>query len=128
MVVPLFGWSAGDVVLSIRVLYRVSRAFKDAGGAQRQYMGVAAWLESFAHDLDRVREFLASTSASPCIPGIKKKMEIIDPAYAKFESYLEKYHALDETLSSKPLKHSIKAKQRAKTIVWALKEMNGHVD
>jgi hypothetical protein len=128
MVVPPFGWSAGDVILSIQVLYRVSKAFKNAKGAQEQYAGVAVWLDSFAHDLDRVREFLVNHSDSTCVPGIKKKLEVINPAYARFEKYLERYQALDMTLSSNPAHHSSQAKRNAKTVVWALKEMNGHVE
>jgi hypothetical protein len=94
MVVPLFGWSAGDVVLSIKLLYRVSKAFRDAEGAQKQYAEVAAWLGSFAGVLDRIRDFITDSPRPACVPGILKILENIDLAYAKFENYLTKYQSL----------------------------------
>jgi hypothetical protein len=128
MVVPLFGWSAGDVVLSIKLLYRVSKAFRDAEGAQKQYAEVAAWLESFAGVLDRIRDFITDSPRSACVPGILKILENIDLAYAKFENYLTKYQVFDESLSSNPAHHFGSTRKNARTIMWALREMNDHVN
>ena len=61
MVVPLFGWSAGDLVVSIKILYHIGEAFREAGGAKDQYAETASWLDSFAHDLEQIREYVANT-------------------------------------------------------------------
>jgi hypothetical protein len=128
MVVPPFGWSAGDVVLPIKLLYRVSKAFRDAEGAQKQYAEVSAWIESFAGVLDWIRDFIADSPRSACVAGILKILENIDLAYAKFENYLNKYQVFHESLSSN-LAHDFDSTRRnARTIIWALREMNGRVD
>jgi hypothetical protein len=59
MVVPLFGWSAGDIVISIQILHTVAGAFKEATGAKSQFAETSTWLESFASDLERMNEYTA---------------------------------------------------------------------
>jgi hypothetical protein len=56
MPVPLFGWSAGDIVVSIKILDHVADAFSESGGAKDQYAETSTWLSSFTEVLERVKE------------------------------------------------------------------------
>ena len=58
MPVSVFGWSAGDIVVSIKILIHMGEAFREIGGAKDQYAETSTWLDSFAHNLDSVVEFV----------------------------------------------------------------------
>ena len=55
MVSPLFGWSAGDIVVSIQIIYRIGKAFGEIGGAKEQYAETAAWLDTVKWAFAKVR-------------------------------------------------------------------------
>lgn len=123
MVVPLFGWSAGDIIVSIQIIYRIGEAFREAGGAKEQYAETAEWLDSFAHNLERIGEYVADNPTSKYTENIKQQITNIDPHYVLFEKYVRKQ---DAALSSTS---NINAVKRAFVKVrWAIKELKGHVD
>jgi hypothetical protein len=123
MVVPLFGWSAGDLVTSIKILYSVASAFKDASGASSQYKETASWLESFASDLERMREYITENPDARYTKNIVEQVGRIDKYYGEFETYLQKY---DKGLSSS--KGSNVVVGAGKKVKWALQELKGKVD
>ena len=123
MVVPLFGWSAGDIVVSVQILYRIAEAFRDAGGAKDQYAENAAWLDSFAHDLERVRDYISENPTAKYSKDVKQQIANIDPKYVEFERYLQKY---DAALASTSSVGAIK--RTAQKARWAVKQLKGHVD
>ena len=123
MVAPLFGWSAGDVIIAIHILHEVSEAFRDAGGAQEQYAETATWLSSFATLLERLQAHTGDKSNSKYSIDIQKWVVNIGPQYFAFERYLQKY---DSALSSRSDISRVKTAFRQ--VKWALKELKGHVD
>jgi hypothetical protein len=123
MVVPLFGWSAGDVVVSIKILYHVAEAFHESGGAKDQHAECSTWLKSFADDLERVKEHVAEHPDAKHTKNIKAQIKNIDPHYTLFEKYLQKFDKAFDSTSS--VTNIGKAVKKAK---WAIKELKGHVD
>jgi transcription-repair coupling factor (superfamily II helicase) len=123
MPVPLFGWSAGDIVVSIQILYRVGQSFREAGGAKEQYAETAEWLESFANDLECVRDYINENQTAKYTEHIKQQIVNIDRHYLDFEKHLQKY---DAGLSSKSTINAVKrAFSKAR---WAVKELKGCVN
>ena len=123
MPVPLFGWSVGDIVLSIQILFKIAEAFKDFGGAKDQFSETSTWLQSFANDLERVREYDTARANAKYTKNISQQVAIIEPRYFEFERYLQKY---EPALSSNPTEAA--PKKAARKVKWALKELKGHVD
>lgn len=123
MVVPFFGWSAGDIVLTVQILTQIASAFRKAGGAKDSYAETHLWLTSFSRVLERVRIYANTTPAGTHRNDILAQIAIIDPRYKIFEDYLSKY---DKSLSSQSSRSAIKAAFR--TIRWSIKELKGHVD
>ena len=123
MVVPLFGWSAGDIVVSIKILSHVAEAFHESGGAKDQHAECSTWLKSFADDLERVKEYVNEHPDAKHTKNIKDQIKNISPHYALFEKYLQGFDkAFDSTSSVTNIE---KAAKKAK---WAIKELKGHVD
>lgn len=123
MVVPLFGWSVGDVVTSIKILYAIAGAFKDATGAGSQFAETSIWLESFASDLKRVTEYTSENPNARYTKNMIEQVARINDNYAVFEKYLQKY---EKGLSSTAEANMISA--AVKKVKWALKELKGKVD
>ena len=122
MVVPLFGWSAGDVVRSIQILCAVACAFKEATGAKSQYADTATWLESFASDLERMKEYITENPEARYTKNIVEQVGRVDKHYALFEAYLQKFdNGLSSTADANTITTSIKK------VKWTLKELQGKV-
>ena len=104
---PGFGWSAGDIVISIQIVYHVSHAFRKVGGARDKYADTQAWLRSFALLVEAVRTFASTTPIGPRRDNILDQIAIIDPVFKKFEQCLAKYHpSLSSGSSTFMIKHA----------------------
>ena len=79
---PLFGWSAGDVVQSIRIIKKLCEAFKDVDGAETEYAEATAFLESFARILASIREFTNANPQAKYTTDIVEQIKLIDRPYA----------------------------------------------
>jgi hypothetical protein len=123
MPIPLFGWSAGDIVISIKILYQVADAFSESGGAKDQYAETSTWLRSFAEDLERVKEYVDDNSTARYTEDVRQQVSNIGPHYDEFEKYLQRF---EPALSSKATVSS--ARQAVKKVHWAVKELKGHVE
>ena len=123
MPVPVFVWSAGDIVVSIKILIHVGEALRESGGAKDQFAETSTWLDSFAHDLEKVREFVINSRDAKYTENLVQQIAIIDPQYKKFEDHIQKF---DPSLSSNSSISFIKRSGR--TLQWAVKELKGHVD
>src|SRR2546421_5501885 len=123
MVAPLFGWSAGDIVVSIQIIYRIGKAFGEVGGAKEQYAETATWLDNFAGDLERIVEHVTDNPTAKYTENIKQQIANIDRHYAHFEKYVRKQ---DAALSSTSSINAVK--QAFVKVRWAVKELKGHVD
>lgn len=49
-----FGWSTGDVVTTIRVLYKVGIALKEAGGASSDFQDTTSFLQTLTRTLEHL--------------------------------------------------------------------------
>jgi hypothetical protein len=122
-VLLVFGWSAGDIVVSIQILLRVAQGFREAGGVKEQYAETAAWLESFARDLDHIRDFVNENQSAKYIEHVKQQIVNVGRHYLDFEKHLQKY---DVGLSSKSTVNAVKrASSEAR---WTTKELKGCVN
>jgi len=133
MVVPLFGWSVGDVVTTIKILYAIGSTFKESTGATKQFTDTASWLESFASDLARITDLVAKyhdpQQPAQWTQNIVDHVKTINAYYTEFEKYLQKF---DKALSSKTDLSSKTASNlvqtAAKKVGWTLRELNGKVE
>jgi len=123
MVVPLFGWSAGDIVTSIKILYAIAGAFKSTTGAKSQFSETASWLELFASDLNLINNFVSANPDAKCTQNIVDHIIKINKHCLEFEVYLQKFDkGLSASASSTPV-DAIVCK-----VKWTLKELNSKVD
>jgi hypothetical protein len=123
MVVPLFGWSAGDIVVSIKLLNQIAEAFQESGGAKHQHAESWTWLKSFAGDLERVKEYVAEHPDAKHTENIKDQIKNVDPHYVQFEKFLQRF---DKAFDSKSSVTTVG--KAAKKVKWAIKELRGQVD
>lgn len=123
MVVPLFGWSAGDIVVSIKILRQVGAAFKNTDGAKDQYAEAASWLELFASQLEHIKTYIEANPNARFTSDVAKQIVVIGNAYDKLEKYLRKY---EKGLSSHETSNTVTAS--VKKVKWAVKELKGEVD
>lgn len=123
MPAPLFGWSAGDIVVSIKILSQVADAFSESGGAKDQYAETSTWLRSFAEDLERVKEYVDENPTGKYTENIRQQVSNIGPHYNQFEKYLQRF---EPALSSKSTVSIVR--KAVKKVRWAVKELKGHVE
>lgn len=63
MVVPAyFGWSSGDIALTIKLLLKLREAFSKTTGASAQFAEAASFLEGFKVTLTRLQAYVATSS------------------------------------------------------------------
>jgi hypothetical protein len=125
MVVPLFGWSAGDVVSAARALYKIGQAFSETQGAAAQYAEASKVLEYLAKDRQRAKELIESRPTSKYTPDVRLKLEIVDAAYGAFEQHLHDYKELEPVLSAPSIKRRDLLRKQSKKIKWAMERMSG---
>jgi hypothetical protein len=116
------GWSAGDLMTSINILYAIANAFKTVSSAESQFTETASWLESFASDLALLNEYTIDYSKAQYTKNILDQVGRINTHYAEFETYLQKY---DKDLSSTARASTIT--DCVKRVKWAFKELNRKV-
>lgn len=121
--VVAFGWGAGDIANAIKVVYKVSKAFKDAGGAKDQYSEATAFLDAFALTLTRLNEYTSTNPNTKFRDDIVQQVKLISDHYSKFEEYLKKYDLLLSSTNS-----GASAKVVGKKVKWAIDEMRDKVD
>ncbi len=119
MVAPAFGWSAGDIVTSIKILIRISEAFKDAGGAVSQFAETTAFLDTFEVTLRCIKDYTFESANAKYTDSIIGHIKVIDGPYSKFEKYmLEFCPALGEASTQS------KIRKVPKKVKWALRELS----
>lgn len=52
-----FGWSAGDLVHAVTIIYKIGKALKDSGGASDDYQEAIGFLHGLALTLNTLRTF-----------------------------------------------------------------------
>jgi hypothetical protein len=132
MVLPAFGWSTGDLLETIKIIYELSKGFREIGGAEDQFQLSSAWLECFGHDLTRVKEFIEQNPEASCNPGLQEKLLLIRSSYTKFTEYINKYNMFlpaPATPHHQHWKSGMRAlKKASQTMKWAWKELDNRVE
>lgn len=88
MVTPVFGWSAGDIVLSIHIIIKMCKAFKEADDATSQYEESTAFLEGFKITLSTLDSHIRRNSNLKYATEISQQVKLIDAPYCRFEKFM----------------------------------------
>jgi hypothetical protein len=115
-----FGWSAGDIVTAIEIIWRIIKAFDGAKGAKKQYAASCAFLRSFTPVLERMKLQIENVASTQLQDDMLIQAETISIAYADFDKYLDKKYALS---SSKPRD----VRRIIASIRWALDDLHEKV-
>ena len=126
MVTPAFGWSAGDIISSIRIIIKICEAFKEAGGATSRYEECTAFLEGFRVTLSKLDFHIRRSPDPEYAAEISELLKLIDAPYCRFEKFM-----LDFQPALSPTSNHSSIRKVPKKIKWALKELSavsGKVD
>ncbi|KAL9628207.1 MAG: hypothetical protein Q9204_006038 [Flavoplaca sp. TL-2023a] len=118
-----FGWSAGDILKAIEIIWGIAEAFDNAKGAKAKYATSSAFLRALVPVLQRILQCLESPDDSPLQEDILVQAEIILEAYFDFEGYLNKRTGL----VSPGQGTSGKLRYITQTVLSAFDEMQGKV-
>lgn len=119
MVAPALGWSAGEIVTSIKIIIRISKAFKEAGGAVSQFAETTAFLAAFEATLRHIKEYADENPNAKYTEAIIEHVKVIDGLYSKFEKYMLDFcPALGEASTQSSVRKA------PKKIKWAVKELS----
>ena len=119
--IPMFGWSVGDLALSIKIIIKICQAFKASGGASGRYTETVAFLEGLKSCLTRLNEFAdnASNNHSQYAQDFQEQLRLLDGPYAEFEKYMLGFcPALDPSSKQNLVKKS------SMKIRWAVSELS----
>lgn len=119
MVTPMFGWSAGDIVNSIRIILVIYEAFKEAGGATSRYEEITAFLEGFRITLSKLDAHSRRNSTLENAAEIAQQLKLIDAPYCRFEKFMLVFQpalAITSTYSS--------IRKAPRKVKWAVKELS----
>ncbi|KAL6719451.1 hypothetical protein ACLMJK_003691 [Lecanora helva] len=119
MVSPLFGWSAGDVVQSIKIITKLCRAFKEEGGSASQFSETVAFLDGFIGVLDSIKDFAGSSSNAKYSAEINTQTKLIDGPYKEFQAYLLRFKPSLGAGSSKSF-----LRRSPRKVQWAMNELS----
>jgi len=65
-----FGWSAGDIIATLQLLYQIGSALKDSGGASSEFQET----DSFLQTLSRTLKNLNALQATPLDPSFAENL------------------------------------------------------
>ena len=119
MVAPLFGWSAGDIVQSIKIINKICDAFKESGHASIKYAESTAFLEGFKSILSHIKDYTNDSPAAKYTEAINEQVKLIDASYSQFEKHILKFYPALGTSSTQS-----EIRKAPKRIKWALKELS----
>lgn len=119
MVTPMFGWSAGDVVVSIRIIIKICEAFNEAGGSTSRYAESTAFLEGFKVTLSKLDAYIRRNPNSEYTAEITQQLKLIDAPYCRFEKFMLDFQPALGTNSNYGRVRKAPGKMK-----WALKELS----
>lgn len=109
----------GDIVTSIKIIIRISEAFKEASGAVSQFAETTAFLDAFESTLRRIKEYTNENCNAKYTDSIIEQVKLIDGPYSKFEKYMLDFcPALGEASTQSTVRKA------PKKIKWALRELS----
>jgi hypothetical protein len=117
-----FGWSAGDIATAIRAIYKITQAFREAGGASEQYAETVTFLEALALTLNRLREYIDSNSSGKYKNNIVEQARLIKVEYDKLHKHIQEYHRLASSTSAQN-----QVKEAREKLKWAIDQLRDKV-
>jgi hypothetical protein len=84
-----FGWSAGDLVQAITIIYKVGKALKDTGGASDEYQETIAFLRGLAVTLDMLRTFHDILADPDDLTSNRAQIDLVREPVQRFASKIE---------------------------------------
>lgn len=95
-----FGWSAGDIVTSIKIVQQIVEAFDSAKGAKKQYASSLAFLRALAPVPNRIKRYLENPEQDHDHEAMSTQGKITSEAYEEFEAHLDKRFGLSSRQSN----------------------------
>lgn len=114
-----FGWSASCLLEAIKLVDKVRKALKEAGGAASQYSDAVSFLESLEATFEHLKSSIENHDSQPYCDSIGAQLKRIDGPWKEFKQYLDQY---EESLTEGSKRS--KLRQVPKKIQWALKDIN----
>ncbi|KAI6807223.1 hypothetical protein KC332_g4993 [Hortaea werneckii] len=116
-----FGFSVGDVVIAIKILYAIIQAFDESKGAKKKYALSSGFLRQLVPVLRRLEDQIKEVSSEERRQELLVSAQTINDAYGVFDDYLRnKYSGLS---ANEPNKF----KQILATVKWSLDELHDKV-
>lgn len=115
-----FGFSAGDIVVAIKIIWHIIKAFDTAKGAPKKYAISHGFLRQLLPVLQRIQAQVDGTKDKDVRQDYEDTSQNIFAAYSHFEHYLEKKHGLSS-------KEPSRVDRALSTISWALNELHEKV-
>lgn len=120
-----FGWSAGDLIAAIGVIWTVCESLKSAGGASDRYQNSLAFLQGLHDTLTLLHNVNDLNPSSVDYDFLKSQINLVQKPVEKFtQKIISRYEFdLGEKPTGKALRRWIIGS--AKKVTWAfLKETN----
>ena len=114
-----FGWSASCLLEAIKLVNKVRKALKEAGGAASQYSDAVSFLESLEATFEHLKSSIENHDSQPYSDSIGAQLKSIDGPWKEFKQYLDQY---EESLAEGSKRS--KLRNVPKKIQWALKDIN----
>lgn len=86
-----FGWSASDIVLALRVLYKVRCALKEAGGASSTFQEASGFLDGLQKTMDHLRMFTSTTLTEARLVELRAQVTLVKAPVEKFIEDVKKF-------------------------------------
>lgn len=114
-----FGWSASCLLEAIKLIDKVRKALKEAGGAASQYSDAVSFLESLEATFEHLKSSIENHDSQPYSDSIGAQLKRIDGPWKEFKHYLDQY---EQSLAEGSERS--KLRKVPKKIQWALKDIN----
>ncbi|KAI7378568.1 hypothetical protein KC336_g19371 [Hortaea werneckii] len=116
-----FGFSVGDVVYAIKILYTVIQAFDESKGAKKKYALSSGFLRQLVPVLERLEDQIKEASSEERRQELLVNAKTIKDAYGVFEDYIRnKYSGLSTDDASK-------LRQIIAKMKWSIDELHDKV-
>ena len=103
-----FGWSAGDIIVSIKIIWQIVEAFDNAKGAKKQYETSRIFLRALIPVFHRIQHYLDNPEQDQDQEAMAVQGKIISEAYEAFEAHLDKRFGLSSRRSDfRSVRHTL---------------------
>jgi hypothetical protein len=116
-----FGFSAGDCVRALELIYQVGKALKDSSGAAHEYQQVIVELEGLGRTLNHLESLQPSASNANHVNAIRGMAFACQLPLQEFLSKLQAYEASLGPFSQQSAIRSARAK--TKWAIYMVKEV-----